>query len=132
MKRDVYSGYTKLYGEQHLETLIAANNYASSLVELGGFEEAKTLMRKTMPMAQRLLVDSHDLMLRMRRTYANALFYPAATLDDLREAVTTLEDAERIARRVYGRAHPDTAAIEGNLKGMRAAVRARDTPSTSG
>ena len=84
-------------------------------------------------MAQRLLVDSHDLMLRMRRTYANAFYQdPAATLDDLREAVTTLEDAERIARRVYGRAHPDTAAIEGNLKGMRAAVRARDTPSTSG
>ena len=30
----------------------------------------------------------------------------AATLDDLREAVTTLEDAERIARRVLGGAHP--------------------------
>ena len=29
-----------------------------------------------------------------------------ATLDDLREAVTTLEDTERIARRVLGGAHP--------------------------
>ena len=29
-----------------------------------------------------------------------------ATLDDLREAVTTLEDAERTARRVLGGAHP--------------------------
>ena len=27
---------------------------------------------------------------------------PRATLDDLREAVTTLEDTERIARRVFG------------------------------
>ena len=31
---------------------------------------------------------------------------PAATLDDLREAVTMLEDAERTARRVLGGAHP--------------------------
>ena len=36
-----------------------------------------------------------------------------ATLDDLREAVTTLEDAERIARRVLGGAHPATTLILG-------------------
>ena len=36
----------------------------------------------------------------------------AATLDDLREAVTTLEDTERIARRVLGGAHPITEDIE--------------------
>ena len=35
-----------------------------------------------------------------------------ATLDDYREAVTTLEDAERIARRVLGNAHPLTTGIE--------------------
>ena len=72
-------------------------------------------------------------MLTMRWIYVMALYKDdGATLDDLREAVTTLEDAERIARRVYGRAHPDTAAIEGNLKSMRAALRTRGTPSTSG
>ena len=35
-----------------------------------------------------------------------------ATLDDLREAVTTLEDTERIARRVFGGAHPLTTNID--------------------
>ena len=35
-----------------------------------------------------------------------------ATLDDLREAVTTLEDTERTARRVLGGAHPLTKSIE--------------------
>ena len=50
-----------------------------------------------------------------------------ATLDDLREAVTTLEDAERIARRVLGRAHPTTARIEDHLRYARAALRARET-----
>ena len=37
MKRDVYSGHLKLNGEQHRHTLIAANNYATSLFGLGRF-----------------------------------------------------------------------------------------------
>jgi hypothetical protein len=67
---------------------------------------------------------------RARRTiYAAALFDDTgATLDDLREAVTTLEDAERIARRVLGGAHPATTAIEQSLRNARAALRARETP----
>ena len=47
-----------------------------------------------------------------------------ATLDDLREAVTTLEDVGRIARRVFGGAHPLTMDIEENLR--RAALAARE------
>ena len=48
-----------------------------------------------------------------------------ATLGDLREAVTALEDAERAARRVLGGAHPLTAGIERCLLKARAALRAR-------
>ena len=49
----------------------------------------------------------------MRLSYAVALHEdPGATLDDLREAVTTLEDTDRIARRVLGGAHPLAAAFE--------------------
>ena len=55
-----------------------------------------------------------------------------ATLDDLREAVTTLEDAERIARRVLGAAHPLTTGIEEQLQNVRAALRAHETPSPAG
>ena len=46
----------------------------------------------------------------------------------LREAVTTLEDGERIARRVFGGAHPITMGIEEALRNARAALRARETP----
>jgi hypothetical protein len=53
----------------------------------------------------------------------------SATLDDLREAVTTLEDTERIARRVFGGAHPLTTDIERDLQNARAALRARETQS---
>ena len=52
-----------------------------------------------------------------------------ATLDDLHKAVTTLEDVERIARRVFGGAHPLVPEIEGDLRKARAALRARETPS---
>ena len=59
--------------------------------------------------------------------YAVALYRdPSATLDDLREAVTTLEDTARIARRVLGGAHPVTEEIEGDLENARAELRARE------
>ena len=67
--------------------------------------------------------------MRMSRSYAKAIYRDAgATLDDLREAVTTLEDTARIAQRVLGGAHPLTTDIEGNLQDARAALRARETP----
>jgi len=68
----------------------------------------------------------------MRFNYAQALYDdPGATLDDLREAVTTLEDAERISRRVLGGAHPITFSIDRDLRIARAALRARETPPRS-
>jgi hypothetical protein len=67
----------------------------------------------------------------MRSLYANALYKdPNATLDDLREAVTTLEDSERIARRVMGGAHPLTTDFERDLQKARAALRSRETSCT--
>ena len=47
-----------------------------------------------------------------------------ATLDDLREAVTTLEETEWTARRVLGGSHPLTGVIELRLRDARAALQA--------
>ena len=67
----------------------------------------------------------------MRSLYAAALYKdPGATLDDLHEAVTTFEETTRIARRVLGGAHPLTVDIEGDVKNARAALRAREEPSS--
>ena len=52
-----------------------------------------------------------------------------ATLDDLREAVTMLEDTDRIARRVFGGAHPTTEEMDDELRAARAFLRTRETPS---
>ena len=63
----------------------------------------------------------------MARQYARALYKAdGATLDDLREAVTTLEDTVRIARRVLGGAHPLTEGIERDLQNAQAALAARE------
>jgi len=68
----------------------------------------------------RYVGDAHYLTLSMRSVYASALYRDAAaTLDDLREAVATLEDSERIARRVFGGAHPTTKVIEEHLQVAR-------------
>ena len=106
-----------------------------SLVNLGRVEEAKSLLRKVIPVARRVLGEDHRLTLKMRSLYATALLRSprgrdGATLDDLREAVTTLEDVDRIARRVLGGAHPMTARIENVLQDARAALRARETVET--
>ena len=125
LRRDVYSGLSELYGEEHEDTLRAANNYAFSLRDLSRFEEARSLLRRTVPVAQRVRGENDALTLSMRSNYARALCYdPAATLGDLREAVTTLEEIEQIARRVLGSDHPITKAIEQSLQNARAALRA--------
>ena len=139
IQRDVYSGRMQLHGEKHASTHLAALNYTSSLVHLQRYQEVKSVLRKTMPVARRVLGENHEHTLRMRSIYTMALYLdPAATLDDLREAVATLEDTERIARRVLGGAHPLTVEIgshwlevrdvlsadEGDVGSLRAAMEA--------
>ena len=69
----------------------------------------------------------------MRLLYAGALHHnPDATLDDLREAVTALEDSERIARRVLGGGHPLTTGIENSLQLSRDTLRFREETQPSG
>ena len=97
-----------------------------------GFEEAKALLRKARPVARRVLGEGNDITLSLRTNYARALHTDdGATIDDLREAVSTLEDTEQTARRVLGSAHPITAEIESQLKKSQAVLRERETQSSS-
>ena len=132
MRRDIYFGFVKIHGEEHRKAILAANNYANALIGMQRFEEAKLLMRKMIPVARRLLGESDQYTLTMRVNYAMALWRDdSATLDDLREAVTTLEDTARIARQVFGGANPFTSTIEVSLKVSRAVLAARETPPGS-
>ena len=56
-------------------------------------------------------------------SYAAALCEdPGAALEDLREAVATLEDTTRTMRRVLGGSHPTTTETERELLIARAAL----------
>ena len=69
---------------------------------------------------------------RSRWLSARALYRAdGATLDDLREAVTTGENTERIARRILGGAHPNVGSMEESLQQARATLRARETSSSA-
>ena len=78
-----------------------------------------------MPAARRVLGENDKVTLRMRELYACGLYADVdATLEDLREAVTTLEDTAQTARRVFGGTHPLTEDIERSLRLARAAKEA--------
>ena len=128
LRREVYLKRLKvfrIYGEEDRDLLIEANNLAASLLQRRSFKVAKHLLRKWIPVARRVLGDSNEITLQLRRTYGEALYKNVdATLDDLREAVEALEDVGRIARRVFGGAHPTTASVECALETSRAMLRA--------
>ena len=63
----------------------------------------------------------------MRWGYAEALCGdPNATLDDVREAVTTLEETTRTARRVLGASHPLLGITEPCLQEARRVLHVRE------
>ncbi len=132
MKRDVYFGYSRMIGEEDVISLQFASNYAISLIRLKRFEEAKSLMRKTLPVARRVLDGRDDTTFRMSWIYAEALLKDGGgTLDDLREAVEMLENTEPTARRVLGGAHPLVEVCEQYLEDARAALRAREAETAA-
>ena len=120
--RDIYRGCLKLNGEEDESTIRAALNCATSFISLQRFEEAKSLIRKMMPVALRVLGQENYLTLQMRWNHARTLSRTTAAraFDDIREAVTTLEETERAARRLLGGAHPTVSGIERNLRNARA------------
>jgi len=130
MRREHYAQRLKLSGEEDEESIREAICYAMDLIDSSLFEEAKALLRKTMPVARRVLGESHELTLKMRCNFAEALYEdPDATLDDIREAATTLEDMVPTARRVFGGTNPIAEGIEESLRDARAALRAREATS---
>ena len=66
----------------------------------------------------------------MRINYAEALCQAdGATLDDVREGVETIDDTERIARRVLGDAHPFTVTVRNCRRNADVVLAAHETRS---
>jgi len=129
MRQEVYSGNLKINGEENRGTIIAAQAYVHSLFDRRRFAEVKSLLHKNIPLARRALGDNDGYTLRTRWLYAIALYSSdGAALDDLREAVTTLESVASSWKRVFGISHPETPYVQDALKEAREALaRARAT-----
>ena len=84
-----------------------------------------------------MLGPEHINTLRLRRAYADSYFSDdAASAHELREAVTTLEELDALARRVYGEGHAYRLNIYASLKTARKKLagveNARETPPPAG
>ena len=79
-------------------------------------------------MARRVVEDNDDTTYRLSWHYAEALQRNgAATLDDVREAVQTLEETAPVARRVLGGEHPVVQVLERSLLKSRVALTIHET-----
>ena len=73
----------------------------------------------------RQAVEPYGARVRVRSGHARTLYEDdSASLDDLREAVATLEEIEPTARRVLGAVHPTAVDIERSLRLVRRAIAA--------
>jgi tetratricopeptide (TPR) repeat protein len=130
VRRDVYSGWLELHGEQHPATLRAATNYANIFNIMQRHAETKELLRKTIPVARRALGEGDVSTLRMRWIYAIALHHDNdAPLDNLREAVATLESVANSWKCILGHAHPETPKVQAALEEAREALAERSAAS---
>ena len=127
MRPDLYSRTSKLFGEESKEALMEAINYSAALLSVKRYKEAKALLRKMIPVAQRIFGTDDENTLTTRWNYAITLYQDStATLDDLREAVTTLEAMERFVPRVFGGTHPIAVGIERSLRNAQTVLSARE------
>ena len=88
-----------------MNALCAGFHLARSLIELGRYADAKSLM---LPLLRGLdsRVEQNPL---MRRVYAETLYKTeGASRDDVSKAATTLEDVLSVMRKRLGAGHPDT------------------------
>ena len=114
--RDVYSEELKLYGRHNKQTLESASNYAMTLLDLERFEEAKILLHKVAPVAQRVCGAEHDLTLSLREDLSRAILDGESSAEEKRQALRMLEDVAGVRRRVLGPAHPETLFTQTELE----------------
>ena len=85
------------------------------------------MLLQWLPVARRVLGEGNGITIRMSKYYAKTLYQDdGATLDDVRAAVTTIEDTAGTARRVFGDTHPFTRWVEDEVRAARAALDARE------
>ena len=114
--REIYAKAVELHGKSDERTFAATNNLSSCLKEAGHIAEAIALLRQGIPEAKKSLGAEHDITLSLCQALAQCLCDEhGASPEQIREAVALLESTLRTSQRVFGRAHPNTKRLEGDL-----------------
>ncbi|MGH3927191.1 MAG: tetratricopeptide repeat protein, partial [Pseudonocardiaceae bacterium] len=103
--------YRSVLGEDHPNTLTAANTLAVDLHTLGRYEQARQLYEDTFTHRRRVLGEDHPDTLRT----ANNLAAVLAELGRFEQARQLDEDTYTHRRRLSGKDHPDTLVAATNL-----------------
>ena len=120
MRREIFADAVRLFGKYHGDTIIDAGNLVDSLLEAELFEEARSLLREYIPVAQRTLGDRNYLPFDLRSAYARAISRDtSSSLSDVHEGVAILEDVVCTTQRVFGTTHPNFIEFRQDLEGAR-------------
>jgi hypothetical protein len=111
LARGLYNRWRVTLGEDHLDTLVSANNFAIVLREVGDYQAARELDEDTLTRERRILGDDNPHTLISANNFATDLY----ELGELRAARELHEDTLARYRRVLGEDHPDTQVSAENL-----------------
>ena len=128
MKRDVYSGHSRHrnLGPLHQNTLKAALNLSTALVNAGNYAEARAFTRDQTELARLALGADHPVTLDFQWGYSRAFRLDKdISAEQLAEVATTLEKTLEISQRVCGREHPRTCSVRGELTFAREEIARR-------
>ena len=91
-----------------------------SLLNLRNYTEIRSLLRKYLPLARRVMGHDHEVSRTMTETLAQSLFQQgAAPRDNVLEAAEILTEHNQRLRQIFGSAHPVTQRSERNLGSIR-------------
>ena len=114
--RLVYARKKVLSGATDESTLKAAYQLARTLIELGSYDQVKSLV---LPLLRQFKPTSQSGQ-SFRLSYATALYRPAgASRAEVSEAVAIFDDVSCKLRRVLGSSHPETLATLAELDRAR-------------
>jgi hypothetical protein len=117
---EVYAGKLARRGAGHESSIITAVAILGHLLTAKRFGEVKSFAREQIPLSTRAMGAENRTTLLIRWRLAIALYQdPDASLDDIVEAATTLEDVSRRWIRVFGPADPDSNHIQFHLQNAR-------------
>jgi hypothetical protein len=128
MRRDVFQQRKQIIGMEDDDTLREGVNLAAGLIQLGRIADARSFLseNKCVAVAKRCLGPDHDLTLKLRLCESGAVAHDdTASLDELKQAVATMEDVCKRARRVLGSEHPLTDVYQRKRDSVRDAYLSR-------